>query len=166
MPVVVDPVAVSKHGDPLLAADALDVVRERLVPLATVLTPNLPEVAALTGVAVRGEADLAAAGDAVLALGPTWALVKGGHLDGDAVDLLCTDGAAQRLRGPRHDNRHTHGTGCTLAAAIATRLAAGADVATAVVAAKEYVTGALGVGFALGSGIGPVRHGWRIPPVG
>ncbi|MBN3930887.1 bifunctional hydroxymethylpyrimidine kinase/phosphomethylpyrimidine kinase [Streptomyces verrucosisporus] len=163
-PVVVDPVGVSKHGDPLLAAEALETVRAELLPRATVATPNLDEVTQLTGVRVEREADLPRAAEAVLAYGPRWALIKGGHLkDGaDAVDLL-TDGDAEHwLRAPRHDNRHTHGTGCTLAAAIAARLAKGRTVPEAVTDAKEYVTGAIAAGFALGGGIGPVDHGWRL----
>ncbi|MCF6523308.1 bifunctional hydroxymethylpyrimidine kinase/phosphomethylpyrimidine kinase [Streptomyces sp. JJ36] len=165
-PVVVDPVGVSKHGDPLLAPEALDAVRERLLPLATVATPNLDEVAQLTGVRVREEAELREAAAAVLAHGPRWALIKGGHLPGDAVDLL-TDGTTEHwLRAPRHDNRHTHGTGCTLAAAIAAGLARGLPVPEAVAAAKEYVTGAIAAGFALGEGVGPVAHGWRLTGAG
>ncbi|GGW46357.1 MULTISPECIES: bifunctional hydroxymethylpyrimidine kinase/phosphomethylpyrimidine kinase [Streptomyces] len=161
-PVVVDPVGVSKHGDPLLAASALDSVRTRLLPAATVATPNLDEVAQLTGVRVESERDLRRAAAAVLAYGPRWVLIKGGHLPGDAVDLL-TDGSQEHwLRAPRHDNRHTHGTGCTLASAIAAQLAKGRTVPEAVAAAKEYVTGAIAAGFALGGGIGPVDHGWRL----
>lgn len=124
-PVVVDPVGVSKHGDALLAASALDAVRTKLLPTATLATPNLDEVAQLTGVRVQEEADMRRAAAAVLGFGPRWALIKGGHLEGDAVDLL-TDGAEEHwLRAPRHDNRHTHGTGCTLASAVAARLARG-----------------------------------------
>ena len=160
-PLVVDPVGVSKHGDPLLRADAVEVLRTELVPLATVVTPNLPEVEQLTGVHVGSEAELRRGAEAVLALGPRWVLVKGGHLDGEAVDLL-TDGSTELvLRAQRLDNRHTHGTGCTLASAIASRLALGDDVPTAVQQAKAYVTGAIDAGFALGAGIGPVDHGWR-----
>ncbi|MER5972023.1 bifunctional hydroxymethylpyrimidine kinase/phosphomethylpyrimidine kinase [Streptomyces sp. NPDC002055] len=161
VPVVVDPVGVSKHGDPLLAASALDSVRTKLLPAATVATPNLDEVAQLTGVRVEDEADLRRAADAVLAFGPRWALIKGGHLGGDAVDLL-TDGTEEHwLRSVRHDNRHTHGTGCTLASAVAARLATGRTVPEAVADAKEYVTGAIAAGFPLGEGIGPVDHAWR-----
>ncbi|MBC2874654.1 MULTISPECIES: bifunctional hydroxymethylpyrimidine kinase/phosphomethylpyrimidine kinase [Streptomyces] len=161
-PVVVDPVGVSKHGDPLLAASALDALRLKLLPLATVATPNLDEAAWLTGVRVTGENDLRRAADALLAFGPRWVLVKGGHLPGDAVDLL-TDGTSEHLlRAPRHDNRHTHGTGCTLASAIACGLAKGLSVPDAVSAAKEYVTGAIAAGFPLGEGIGPVDHGWAL----
>ncbi|MFD7549166.1 bifunctional hydroxymethylpyrimidine kinase/phosphomethylpyrimidine kinase [Streptomyces sp. NPDC059578] len=159
-PVVVDPVGVSKHGDALLAASALDAVRRELLPTATVATPNLDEVTQLTGITVRSEDGMRRAADAVLGFGPRWALIKGGHLAGDAVDLL-TDGAEEHwLRAPRLDNRHTHGTGCTLASAIAARLAHGDPVPVAVTAAKEYVTGAIAAGFALGSGIGPVDHAW------
>ncbi|WP_431041961.1 bifunctional hydroxymethylpyrimidine kinase/phosphomethylpyrimidine kinase [Streptomyces sp. P1-3] len=161
-PVVVDPVGVSKHGDPLLAAEALGAVRARLLPTATVATPNLDEVAQLTGVRVESEADMRRAADAVLEFGPRWALIKGGHLAGAATDLL-TDGTELHwLRAPRHDNRHTHGTGCTLASAIASYLARGLEVPEAVAAAKTYVTGAIAAGFALGEGIGPVDHGWRL----
>ncbi|MEV7179516.1 bifunctional hydroxymethylpyrimidine kinase/phosphomethylpyrimidine kinase [Kitasatospora sp. NPDC093679] len=161
-PIVVDPVGVSKHGDALLAAEAVATVRERLLPVATVATPNLHEVAQLTGVVVEDEEDLPAAAEAVLALGPRWALVKGGHLAGEAVDLLAgADGERHWYRAARYDNRHTHGTGCTLASAIAAELAKGSAVPEAVGAAKEYVTGAIAAGFALGAGIGPVDHGWR-----
>lgn len=160
-PVVVDPVGVSKHGDPLLAVDAVTAVRTTLLPTATVVTPNLPEVAQLTGVRVTAEADLPHAAEALLRHGPRWVLVKGGHLPGDPVDLL-TDGATEHwLRASRRHNRHTHGTGCTLASAIAAELARGRDVPEAVAAAKEYVTGAIEAGFPLGDGIGPVHHGWR-----
>ena len=163
-PLVVDPVGVSKHGDPLLRADAVEVLRTELVPLATVVTPNLPEVEQLTGVRVASERDLRRGAEAVLALGPVWVLVKGGHLQGEAVDLL-TDGTVEHvLRAPRLDNRHTHGTGCTLASALASRLALGDDVPSAVAAAKQYVTGAIAAGFGLGAGIGPVDHGWRRRP--
>ncbi|MFD7610520.1 bifunctional hydroxymethylpyrimidine kinase/phosphomethylpyrimidine kinase [Streptomyces sp. NPDC059828] len=161
VPVVVDPVGVSKHGDPLLAESALESVRGKLLPTATVATPNMDEVAQLTGCRVADESDLRRAAGAVLDLGPRWALIKGGHLAGDAVDLL-TDGRDEHwLRAPRHDNRHTHGTGCTLASAVAAGLAKGLTVPEAVHAAKEYVTGAIAAGYALGGGIGPVDHGWR-----
>ncbi|SOD83198.1 bifunctional hydroxymethylpyrimidine kinase/phosphomethylpyrimidine kinase [Streptomyces sp. Ag109_G2-15] len=160
-PSVVDPVGVSKHGDSLLATSALESVRTKLLPVATVATPNLDEVAQLTGVRVDSEDDLRRAAEAVLEYGPRWVLIKGGHLSGDAVDLL-TDGSAEHwLRAPRHDNRHTHGTGCTLASAVASGLAKGLSVPEAVTEAKAYVTGAIAAGFALGAGIGPVDHGWR-----
>lgn len=161
LPLVVDPVGVSKHGDSLLAPEAVETLKSRLLPLATVATPNLWEVAQLTGIKVEDERELRRAADAVLRLGPTWALIKGGHLPGDPVDLL-TDGATEhRFPAARLDNRHTHGTGCTLASAIASHIARGDDVPTAVGRAKEYVTGAIAHGFPLGAGIGPVDHAWR-----
>ncbi|NGN67514.1 bifunctional hydroxymethylpyrimidine kinase/phosphomethylpyrimidine kinase [Streptomyces sp. A7024] len=164
-PVVVDPVGVSKHGDSLLATEALDAVRTKLLPAATVATPNLDEVAQLTGVRVSGEADMRRAAAAMLAFGSQWVLIKGGHLPSsdDALDLLTNGTEEHWLRAPRHDNRHTHGTGCTLASAIATYVAKGYDVPGAARAAKAYVTGAIAAGFPLGGGIGPVDHGylWR-----
>ncbi|MFF4323142.1 bifunctional hydroxymethylpyrimidine kinase/phosphomethylpyrimidine kinase [Streptomyces sp. NPDC001568] len=163
-PAVVDPVGVSKHGDALLAASALDAVREELLPRATVATPNLDEVAQLTGIVVEDEDGMRRAADAILGHGARWALIKGGHLvahGGEAVDLL-TDGTEEHwLRAPRHDNRHTHGTGCTLASAVAAGLAKGRTVPEAVTEAKAYVTGAIAAGFALGGGIGPVDHAWQ-----
>jgi hydroxymethylpyrimidine/phosphomethylpyrimidine kinase len=163
-PIVVDPVGVSKHGDSLLALDALDAVRTSLLPLATVVTPNLWEVEQLTGVKVDEENRLRDAAEAVLALGPRWALIKGGHLPGEPVDLLYDGTNEYRFAAPRHDNRHTHGTGCTLASAIASHLALGSDVVDAVGRAKEYVTGAIEHGFPLGEGIGPVDHAWSLRP--
>ncbi|MFI6729146.1 bifunctional hydroxymethylpyrimidine kinase/phosphomethylpyrimidine kinase [Streptomyces sp. R-74717] len=161
-PVVVDPVSVSKHGDKLLADDALDAVRTTLLPVATVATPNLDEVAQLTGITATDEAGMRRAATRLLTYGPRWVVVKGGHLPGEAADLL-TDGEEEHwLRAPRYDNRHTHGTGCTLASAIAVGLAQGHPVPDAVRRAKDYVTAAIAAGFALGAGIGPVDHGWRI----
>ena len=160
-PVVVDPVGVSKHGDPLLAEEAVSTIRSELLPLATVVTPNLHEVTQLTGVKVTTEDELPQAAAAILQCGPKWALIKGGHLPGAAVDLL-TDGSQEYwFRAERLDNRHTHGTGCTLASAVAAYLARGYGVPEAAGAAKEYVTGAIRAGFPLGSGIGPVDHAWR-----
>jgi len=163
-PVVVDPVVTSKHGDTLLAPDAIADVRERLLPLATLVTPNLPEAALLTGTQADDEACMAAAAEALHALGPRWVLVKGGHLPGEPVDLLFDGESMRRLPGPRVPGRNTHGTGCTLASAIACYLARGADMPQAVAKAKTYVTGAIRAGFPLGRtihGIGPVDHAWQ-----
>jgi hydroxymethylpyrimidine/phosphomethylpyrimidine kinase len=162
VPVVVDPVAVSKHGDSLLSAGTLEAIRDQLLPLATVVTPNLLEAELLTGRSIGDEAEMLLAARDLLAMGPQWVLVKGGHLPGRPVDLLVSRDAVLRFPGERITSVHTHGTGCTLASAIASRLAAGYDVATAVKAAKEYVTGAIAAGFPLGAGIGPVDHGWRL----
>jgi hydroxymethylpyrimidine/phosphomethylpyrimidine kinase len=161
-PVVVDPVAVSKHGDSLLSAGTLEAVRQRLLPLATVVTPNLLEAGLLTGMTIGSEAEMLAAARQINAMGPQWVLVKGGHLPGSPVDILFDGERVIRFPGDRIDSVHTHGTGCTLASAIAARLALGDDVPTAVKAAKAYVTGAIAGGFPLGAGIGPVDHGWRM----
>ncbi|MFC4906245.1 bifunctional hydroxymethylpyrimidine kinase/phosphomethylpyrimidine kinase [Actinomadura gamaensis] len=161
-PVVVDPVGVSKHGDSLLAQDAVEAVRTKLLPVATVVTPNLFEVEQLTGVKVVDESGMLAAAEAVKELGPAWVLVKGGHLPGEPADLLFDGTSEYRYTAERHDNRHTHGTGCTLASAIASNLAKGEPVPEAVEKAKRYVTGAIAEGFPLGAGIGPVDHGWNL----
>jgi hydroxymethylpyrimidine/phosphomethylpyrimidine kinase len=162
VPLIVDPVAVSKHGDSLLSDGTVTAIRDRLLPLATMVTPNLPEAELLAGRPIRDEADMLAAARVIGALGPRWVLVKGGHLPGNPVDLLVSETQVIRCPGPRIDSRHTHGTGCTLASAIAAELALGADVPGAVAAAREYVTGAIAAGFPLGAGIGPVDHGWRL----
>jgi hydroxymethylpyrimidine/phosphomethylpyrimidine kinase len=157
LPLVVDPVGVSSTGQSLLTADALDLLRTRLLPLATVVTPNLAEVEALTGVVVTREDELLGAARAVHALGPRWVLVKGGHLPGAPTDLLYDGTTATPLPGSRVATTHTHGTGCVLASALAAHLALGADVPTAAVRAKELVTAAIEGGYPLGSGAGPVR---------
>jgi hydroxymethylpyrimidine/phosphomethylpyrimidine kinase len=171
-PIVVDPVAVSKHGDSLISSGALEAIKAELLPLTTVVTPNLLEANLLTGMTITDEADMLEAAQRIAAYGPRWVLVKGGHLPGNPVDLLYRapelGGAARdgdtvlRYPGRRIDSQHTHGTGCTLASAIASYLALGADVPGAVESAKEYVTGAIESGFPLGAGIGPVDHAWRI----
>ena len=172
VPVVIDPVGVSKHGDALLAPEAIEVLLAKLLPLATVVTPNLHEVAQLTGVTISSESTMRHGADALLAHGPKWVLIKGGHLAGPAIDLLTNGEEEFRFEAERFDNRHTHGTGCTLASAIASFLAIQVtqnigpnvtlDLPRAVGQAKEFVTGAIKYGFALGSGIGPVDHGWQI----
>jgi hydroxymethylpyrimidine/phosphomethylpyrimidine kinase len=161
-PLVIDPVAVSKHGDSLLSEGTLAALTSDLLPMATVITPNLFETQLLTGITITDEPDMLAAARQLAARGPRWVLVKGGHLPGNPVDLLVGDGQVLRYPGPRIESRHTHGTGCTLASAIASHLAKGASVPAAVEAAKEYVTGAIQGGFPLGAGIGPVDHGWQI----
>jgi hydroxymethylpyrimidine/phosphomethylpyrimidine kinase len=163
-PLVVDPVLVSKHGDSLLADDAVDALRERLLPLATVVTPNLPEAARLVGFAVEDRAGMEAAGRALVGLGPAVALVKGGHLGGDSSpDCLVMAGAAAPvwLEGARIPGRHTHGTGCVLSAAVCAGLARGMDPADACVAARHFCQGAIAAGVDLGAGVGPVDPDWQ-----
>src|SRR5690606_5549413 len=159
------PVAAAKTGASPSAAplEAAAVMRDPLLPLAAVVAPNLHAVWLRTGAKVAEPADQRRAAEALLGYGPRWVLVKGGHLPGsaDAVDLL-TDGTQEyRLARPRIDNRHTHGTGCTLSAAITAYRARGLDVPSAVRDAKEFVTGAIRYGFPLGHGIGPVDVMWR-----
>lgn len=160
-PLVVDPVAASKHGEPLLAQDAIADVKHRLVPMATLVTPNLHEAGLLTGVWAEDERGMVGAAEAVHALGARWVLVKGGHLPGDPVDVLFDGQTVRRFAGPRIAATHTHGTGCTLASAIACFLARGAGMPEAVAKAREYVTGAIRWGFPLGRGTGPLDHAWR-----
>jgi hydroxymethylpyrimidine/phosphomethylpyrimidine kinase len=163
VPLVVDPVCASKHGDPLIDDDAIDALRERLLPLATVVTPNLGEAALLAGVPLGLPAPELAT--RLLALGPEWVLIKGGHSDGAPIDYLSRgDGSDLTYAAERADNRHTHGTGCTLASALASRLALGATVPDAMYAAKHYITGAVRAGFPLGAGIGPTDHLWELRP--
>jgi hydroxymethylpyrimidine/phosphomethylpyrimidine kinase len=161
-PIVVDPVAVSKHGDSLLSAGTLETIKRELLPLATVVTPNLHEAELLTGERITDEDGMRRAAAVLSGLGPRWIVVKGGHLPGSPVDLLFDGENVTRFPAARIDSEHTHGTGCTLASAIASYLAHGMAVPAAVEAAKEYVTGAIAGGFPLGAGIGPVDHGWRI----
>jgi hydroxymethylpyrimidine/phosphomethylpyrimidine kinase len=156
-------VCASQHGDPLLQPDALDALRSVILPLATLVTPNLGEVRLLTGIEVQRRADMEAAARALHALGPRWVLVKGGHLaDGDAVDLLYDGGSFREFTAARHDTKHTHGSGDTLASAITAGLARGLDIPAAVEFGKWFVTEAVRNSFPLGAGLGPVGHFWRV----
>lgn len=163
---VVDPVFVSKHGHPLLADDAVGALRRLILPLATLVTPNLPEAAGLAGFDVQDQDDMRRAAGAILELGPHAVLVKGGHLEGDrATDLFVEGGVEEWIDASRIDTPHTHGTGCTLSAAITAHLARGASLQEAVRAGKDFVTEAIRHAFPLGEGIGPVDHLWSIPRV-
>jgi hydroxymethylpyrimidine/phosphomethylpyrimidine kinase len=162
-PVVLDPVMVAKSGDALLAPEAVAALRERLLPRAALVTPNLPEAAQLLGETEAADADaMAAQGERLRALGAGAALVKGGHGAGaESVDILAAPGAEpRRFAAPRVATRNTHGTGCTLSSAIAARLALGDALADAVEAGKSYLTGALEAadGLGVGRGHGPVNH--------
>ena len=161
VPIVVDPVCVSKHGDRLIDQQAVGALRTTLFPYATVVTPNRDEAAVLTGRSVETPAYVLA--DLLLACGAEWVLIKGGHGDGDAIDYLKSrHGRDFTYTAARDDNLHTHGTGCTLASALASQLALGHTVPEAMELAKAYVTGAIAAGFALGSGIGPTDHLWQL----
>ena len=162
-PFVVDPVAASQHGDPLLRPDAIETLREVIIPLATLITPNLGEVRLLTGIDVHAHAEMADAAKALHDLGPAWVLVKGGHLPGgDALDLLYDGSTFLELRSPRLGTAHTHGSGDTLAAAITAGLARGLDMPDAVRQGKRFISRAVEDSFPLGAGLGPVGHFWRI----
>lgn len=161
-PLVVDPVMVSKSGYALLADEAVGAVRELLVPLADVVTPNAYEAERLTGRPVRTLADAEEAARALHAMGARAAVVKGGHLEGlgTAVDVLFDGARVVYVEGPRFATPHTHGTGCTYASAIAARLARGEDLEEAVRGAKAYVSEAIRHGLPLGRGHGPTNHFW------
>jgi hydroxymethylpyrimidine/phosphomethylpyrimidine kinase len=159
---VVDPVMVAKSGDALLREDARNALIEAIVPLAYVITPNLPEAAALTGLEVVNRDRMADAAKRIFDMGARHVLVKGGHLEeGEAIDLLFDGSILTWVSAPRIPTSNTHGTGCTYSAAIAACLALGLDVPSAVNQAKRYVTGAIQHALALGSGHGPLDHGWR-----
>jgi hydroxymethylpyrimidine/phosphomethylpyrimidine kinase len=155
---VVDPVMVAKSGDPLLQPDARAALIARILPLAVVVTPNLPEAEALTGMPVTNRAEMEEAARRIHAMGPRNVLVKGGHLKGEAVDLLWTGRALTAFSAPRIDSTNTHGTGCTFSAAIAAGLALGRPLAEAVREGKAYVTRAIQEGFQAGRGVGQLRH--------
>jgi hydroxymethylpyrimidine/phosphomethylpyrimidine kinase len=155
---VVDPVMVAKGGDRLLDPLAERAYVEHLLPLARLVTPNLMEAAALLGRPVETLEQMRAAARDLRALGPQAALVKGGHLKGDAVDVLCDADGILELPAPRIDTANTHGTGCTYSAAIAARLALGASLRDAVRGAKEYVTEAIRRSYSVGRGHGPLDH--------
>jgi hydroxymethylpyrimidine/phosphomethylpyrimidine kinase len=164
---VVDPVFVSKHGDLLLAEDAVEELRARIVPLATLVTPNLPEAGGLAGMPVGAKDDMRRAADAILAAGAHAVLVKGGHLETstEASDLFVSGGVEEWLVTERIDTPNTHGTGCTLSSAIAAYLAMGWELLESVRAGKEFVTQAIRHALDIGDGIGPVDQLWSIRPV-
>ena len=168
VPVVLDPVMIAKSGDRLLRADAIEALKNDLLPLATLVTPNLPELEALTGLPVSTEEERLAAARALSARGPA-VLAKGGHAEGEeVVDLLLErDGRVHRFAHPRLHTRSTHGTGCTLSSAIAARLGAGEELPQAVAGAIEYLAGALAAAYPLGTrdGHGPVNHLFELRPV-
>jgi hydroxymethylpyrimidine/phosphomethylpyrimidine kinase len=160
LPVVLDPVMVAKGGHSLLAAEAVDGLRRRLLPLSAVITPNLPEAEALTGLTIRDEAGMRVAAAAILAMGVPAVLLKGGHLVSDTVvDLLATDAGTEAFSAARIPTRHTHGTGCTTASAVAAGLAQGLSLRDAVIRARLYVRAAIAAAPGLGAGHGPLDHG-------
>ena len=163
IPAVVDPVMTAKGGAALLATDAMDAVRRLMVPRARLLTPNVPEAEALTGLGITNLDDQRRAGEALLALGARAVLMKGGHLHGERVtDLLLTPEGETLFESARLETRHTHGTGCTLASACAAGLAQGLTLEAAVARAWAYVQEAIARAPGLGRGHGPLDHAWTM----
>ena len=156
-PLVVDPVMISKHGMSLIDDDAVDALIEKLLPHAFLVTPNLAEAARLAAMVVNDLPTMELAATRIAQLGVPNVLIKGGHLKGDAIDVLWTEGKAHRIPASRVDTQNTHGTGCVLSAAITARLALGDDLMTAVLRAKQYTTAAIRSNPGLGHGRGPVN---------
>ena len=165
VPVVLDPVMVAKGGHALLADYAVGVLRRRLLPLARVITPNLPEAEALSGVRIVNVEDMKVAAQVLLSLGVPAVLLKGGHLEGDALtDLLATPEGIEAFTSERIQTRHTHGTGCTTASAVAAGLAQGMSLRDAVVRARAYVRATILAAPGYGAGHGPLDHGVTFDP--
>ncbi len=165
VPVVLDPVMVAKGGQALLAAEAVETLRRLLLPMAAVITPNLPEAEALTGLTIRDETAMRVAASALLGLGVPAVLLKGGHLEaGTVTDLLATRDGIEAFAAPRIETRHTHGTGCTTASAVAAGLAQGLPLRDAVVRARAYVRAAIASAPGFGQGNGPLDHAVTFDP--
>jgi hydroxymethylpyrimidine/phosphomethylpyrimidine kinase len=164
-PLVLDPVMIAKGGQALLADEAVDAVRALLVSRAALVTPNAPEATRLTGVDVHDVESQREAGFVLLKAGAKAALVKGGHIPGETVrDVLVTENGAQIFASPRIETKATHGTGCTLASALAARLALGDRLDEAVRAARDYLMEAIRRAPGFGAGHGPLAHGWPLKP--
>ena len=165
LPIVIDPVMAATTGAALLEPDAIEALRARLIPLAALFTPNAPEAGRLTGLTIACTDDLRRAGDILLGMGARAVLMKGGHVPGDVItDVLMTPGGEATFSGPRLATRHTHGTGCTLAAACAVGLAQGLKPEASVARAWAYVAEAIRTAPVLGAGQGPLNHGWPLNP--
>jgi hydroxymethylpyrimidine/phosphomethylpyrimidine kinase len=157
-PLVVDPVMVSTHGRELLPASAVRAIRELLLPHAALAMPNVPEAEALTGIAIRGMEDVRHAACVIRLMGARAVLIKGGHLDGDPVDVLFDGAEYREFPAPRIPTPHTHGTGCTYSAAVTASLAAGCGLAESVARARRFIQEAIRGNPGLGHGCGPVNH--------
>ena len=161
--IVVDPVMVATSGAKLISDDAIETLKKKLLPLATVITPNIPEGEALSGMKIASKEDMVTAGQKICNTYGCSVLLKGGHSLNDANDLLIEQGKEPVwFMGKRIDNSNTHGTGCTLSSAIASNLAKGRSLEEAVKSAKNYISGALAAGLDLGKGSGPMDHGFDI----
>lgn len=160
--VVLDPVMVSKSGYPLLEASAMDTLKQELLPLATLLTPNLPEAELLCGTTLTTDAEIEDAAKSLVQMGAKAVLIKGGHREGSAKDLLYDGHEVHRFCSDRIETKNTHGTGCTLSSAIASTLAKGYPLPKAVALAKDYIQGAIQNALDLGAGCGPTNHFYRL----
>ncbi|MDD2216813.1 MAG: bifunctional hydroxymethylpyrimidine kinase/phosphomethylpyrimidine kinase [Eubacteriales bacterium] len=160
--IVVDPVMISTSGSKLLCDDAIETLKKSLLPIGTVITPNIPEAEVLCGFEIKNASDMERAAAVISKLIPGAVLIKGGHLVNDACDLLYFDNKIQWLMGERIENENTHGTGCTLSSAIACELAEGRSLYDSVSRAKTYITGALKAELNLGKGSGPLEHTYNI----
>ena len=160
--IVVDPVMIATSGAKLISDDAVDTLKSKLLPLATVITPNIPESEVLSGMTIRSSADMVEAAKRIHAAFGCAVLTKGGHSRDDASDVLVHGEQVTWFHGRRIENSNTHGTGCTLSSAIASNLAKGYDLETSVQYAKNYISGALNAMLDLGKGSGPMDHGFRI----
>lgn len=160
--IVLDPVMVSKSGYHLLRPEAREALISKLLPLAAVVTPNIPEAEVLTGMCIKSLEDMKKAAVLIHDMGPDHVLVKGGHMDDTATDVLYDGSAFRYMSSKRISTKNTHGTGCTLSAAIAANLARGASSEAAIEKAKEYITYAILYSFELGKGVGPTNHFWQL----
>ena len=160
--IVLDPVMISKSGFDLLQPEAKEALIKHLLPIATIITPNIHEAQAITGCKITNVEQMEFAAREIYSLGPQTVLVKGGHLEDDAVDVLYDGKGMKHFQAARVDSKNTHGTGCTLSSAIAANLALGDAVTEAVEKAKNYITEAIKHSFPIGKGVGPVHHFYRL----
>ena len=158
---VVDPVMISKSGYSLLKPEAKKSLIEELIPMAYIITPNTPEAEEITGIKINNVDDMREVGEKILELGPKYVLMKGGHLEGDAVDVLIGKYTFEIYKQERLDRKNTHGTGCTLSSAITSHLALGYDIKEAITFSKEYITEAIRHSVDMGQGVGPVNHFYK-----
>lgn len=156
--IVLDPVMISKSGFPLLQPDAQDALAEYLLPLATIVTPNIPEAEAIIGKEIKTLKDMKEAALRIASLGPKNVLIKGGHMENYATDVLYDGKNFSEFESPRFQTKNTHGTGCTLSASIASNLAKGMEISKAVEESKKYITTAIEHSFPIGKGVGPTHH--------
>ena len=156
--IVLDPVMISKSGYPLINPNAVETLVHELIPLATVVTPNIPEAEKISGIKIKTIEDMKEAAEVIYKIGPKSVLVKGGHLVNDATDILYDGKDITYIKSERINTKNTHGTGCTLSSAIASNLALGMDIKEAVREAKKYITTAIRHSLSIGKGVGPTNH--------